>query len=73
MASVKTVRSLGFKWLAYEGEEGEIPAGIYLLKLHNRITRTWCLINFISCSCVSFVYFEHVTGGWGNISMVWDM
>ena len=37
-----------------------IPAGIYLLKVNNRNTRTY----FTPCSSVSIVYFEHVIAGW---------
>ena len=54
------------------------PAGIYLLKVNDRNTRTRCEIcskltikiperchhHFTSCSSVSIVNFEHVIAGW---------
>ena len=54
------------------------PAGIYLLKVNNRNTRTRCEIcskltintperrtYFTPCSSVSIVNFEQVNAGWG--------
>ena len=53
------------------------PAGIYLLKVNNRNTRTRCEIGsvilvsslltlnyFTPCSSASIVNFEHVIAGW---------
>ena len=49
------------------------PAGIFLLKVNNRNTRTRCEIcskltiktpYFTPCSSVSIVNFEHVIAGW---------
>ena len=51
------------------------PAGIYLLKVNNRNTRTRCEIcskltintSFTPCSSVSIVNFEQVNDGWDHI------
>ena len=51
-----------------------VSAGIYLLKVNNKNTRTRCevcskLVNFeqyfTPCCSVSIVNFEHVIAGWG--------
>ena len=47
-------------------------AGIYLLKVNNRYTRTRCEIcsYFTPCSGVSIVNFEHVIAGWEIVSIL---
>ena len=57
------------------------PAGIYLLKVNKKDTRTtpmasfWCLYSwfwtyFTTCSRVSIVKFEHVITGWSTVLLV---